>query len=60
MPGSNLTADAEAELAQLTQNLHQVQEKFLQQWSGEPLQRFLKEHQNHQVVEINKAKGKLR
>ena len=29
MPGSNLTADAEAELAQLTQNLHQVQEKIL-------------------------------
>ncbi|XP_072028847.1 kinetochore protein Spc25-like [Amphiura filiformis] len=54
MPG--LTAEAEAELAQLSQNLHQVQDKFLQQWTGESLQRFLKDNQHRQVVEIKKTK----
>ena len=55
MPG--LTAESEAALAQLTQNLRQVQERFLQQWTGEPLQRFLKDQQQGPVSRIKKTNG---
>ena len=57
---SNLTMEAESELSRLTQNLQQVQEKFLQQWTGEPLQRFVKEHHDGAIVaNIQKTKGEI-
>ena len=57
-PVAKQPSDLDSELAKLTGNLQQVQDTFLNHWTGDQLTKFLQDHLREHETLIQESKGK--